>query len=70
MLYWIQRLVIRGRRRELGLGAAQLVPLAEARAKALENRKLAREGGNPLAQVYQPQNQAVLESVIYADRNA
>ena len=32
---WVQRLVIRGRRRELGLGAATLVPLAKAREKAL-----------------------------------
>ena len=47
---WIQRLLIRGRRRELGLGSLALVPLAEARAKALVNRKLAREGGDPLAE--------------------
>ena len=47
---WIQRLVVRGRRRELGLGSAALVPLAEAREKALANRKLAREGGDPLAE--------------------
>lgn len=46
---WIQRLVIRGRRRELGLGSALLVSLAEAREKALANRKLARAGGDPLA---------------------
>ena len=46
---WIQRLVIRGRRRELGLGAAALVSLAEARELALANRKLARMGGDPLA---------------------
>ena len=31
----IQRLLIRGRRRELGLGSVALVPLAEAREKAL-----------------------------------
>ena len=47
---WIQRLVIRGRRRELGLGSVVLVSLAEAREKALANRKLAREGGDPLAE--------------------
>ena len=47
---WIQRLLIRGRRRELGLGALALVPLAEAREKVLANRKLAREGGDPLAE--------------------
>ena len=45
---WIQRLVIRGRRREIGLGSLALVPLAEAREKALANRKLARQGGDPL----------------------
>ena len=47
---WIQRLVIRGRKRELGLGSVALVSLAEAREKALANRKLAREGGDPLAE--------------------
>ena len=47
---WIQRLVVRGRRRELGLGSLALVSLAEAREKALVNRKLAREGGDPLAE--------------------
>ena len=47
---WIQRLVVRGRRRELGLGSVALVPLAEAREKALANRKRAREGGDPLAE--------------------
>ena len=46
---WVQRLVIRGRRRELGLGAAALVPLANAREQALANRQLARSGGDPLA---------------------
>ena len=47
---WIQRLIIRGRRRELGLGSVAMVSLAEAREKALANRKLAREGGDPLAE--------------------
>ena len=46
---WVQRLVICGRRRELGLGAAALVPLAKARELALSNRMLARSGGDPLA---------------------
>ncbi len=46
---WIQRLVIRGKRCELGLGSAALVSLAEAREKAIANRKLSREGGDPLA---------------------
>ena len=47
---WVQRLVIRGRKRELGLGSTALVPLAEAREQALANRKLARQGGDPLAE--------------------
>ena len=46
---WIQRLVIRGKRCQLGLGGYPLVTLAEARNKAFENRKLARAGGDPLA---------------------
>ena len=47
---WVQRLVIRGRKRELGLGSTALVSLAEARDRALSNRKLARSGGDPLAE--------------------
>ena len=46
---WIQRITIRGRRTELGLGGYPLVSLKEAREKAFENRKVAREGGDPLA---------------------
>lgn len=46
---WVQRLVIRGKRRELGLGGFPLVTLAEARTVAIENRKVARAGGDPLA---------------------
>jgi integrase len=46
---WMQRLVIQGKRRDLGLGSASLVSLAEARECALQNRKLARAGGDPLA---------------------
>lgn len=45
---WVQRIVIRGKRTEIGLGSASLVGLAEARESALENRKLARAGGDPL----------------------
>ena len=46
---WEQRLVIRGKRRTLGLGGYPLVSLAEARTVAIENRKVARAGGDPLA---------------------
>ena len=44
---WIQRLVIRGRRCELGLGSVALVTLAEAREQAVANRKLARSAATP-----------------------
>jgi len=47
---WIQRLTIRGRRTELGLGGFPLVSLKEAREQAFANRKLARRGGDPLAE--------------------
>jgi integrase len=46
---WVQRLVIQGKRRDIGLGSAKLVSLADAREAALENRKLARSGGDPFA---------------------
>jgi integrase len=45
---WVQRIMIRGKRSEIGLGSASLVTLAKAREQALENRKLARAGGDPL----------------------
>lgn len=53
---WVQRLVIRGKRREMGLGPVSLVPLAEARETALHNRKVARAGGDPLAEKRQGQS--------------
>lgn len=47
---WLLRLVVQGRRRDIGLGGAGLVTLAEARERALAYRKTAREGGDPLAE--------------------
>ncbi|MBU2982270.1 tyrosine-type recombinase/integrase [Lentibacter algarum] len=46
---WGQRLVIRGKRRDLGLGSYPLVTLAQARVVASQNRQIARDGGDPLA---------------------
>jgi integrase len=45
---WVQRIVIRGKRCEMGLGNPSLVSLADARDAALINRKLARAGGDPM----------------------
>ena len=44
---WIQRLFVYGRRRELGLGAWPVIPLAKARLRALENRRVVADGGDP-----------------------
>lgn len=45
---WVQRLMIQGKRCDLGLGPVMLVTLAEARVRAEANRRLARAGGDPL----------------------
>lgn len=50
---WVQRLVVDGQRRDIGLGGYPGVTLAEARDMAFENRRLARKGGDPLAYVRQ-----------------
>lgn len=47
---WVQKLVIGGKQRELGLGSAALVSLAEARELARDYRKAAREGRDPIAE--------------------
>jgi len=47
---WLLRTVVQGRRRDIGLGGFSLVSLAEAREKALDYRKLARDGGDPIAE--------------------
>ena len=46
---WVQRLVINGKRHDIGLGSTTFVSLKEARERAFANRKLARDGGDPLA---------------------
>lgn len=45
---WYQRLTIRGRRREAGLGAPPVVTLAQAREQAIENLRAVREGRDPI----------------------
>ena len=44
---WIQRLTIRGRRTDNGIGHYPAVGLAEARAAAFERWKIAKAGGDP-----------------------
>ena len=44
---FVQRLTIEGERHDLGLGGWPLVSLAEARDLAYQNRRIARNGGDP-----------------------
>ena len=57
---WVQRIVIQGKRRDMGLGAYPLVSLAEAREMAFANRKIARAGGDP-------RQQAISKAPTFAD---
>ena len=47
---WMQRIVIHGRRRDMGLGSYPAVGLAEARALALANKALVGAGRDPLSE--------------------
>jgi len=47
---WVLRYQLRGRRRDLGLGAYPEVTLAQARTKAMDARRLLSEGRDPLAE--------------------
>lgn len=47
---WIVRTLIHGRRRDVGIGSAEHVGLAEARDKARAIRATARSGGDPVAE--------------------
>jgi len=47
---WILRCRVHGAKRDMGLGGAAMVPLADARKKAAAMRAVARDGGDPLAE--------------------
>ncbi|MBT6202845.1 MAG: DUF4102 domain-containing protein, partial [Rhodospirillaceae bacterium] len=47
---WILRTVVRGKRKDMGLGSVRLIPLADARDRATHYRRIARDGGDPLAE--------------------
>ena len=46
---WVQRLTIKGKRKDRGLGSYPVVSLAQAREMAQGNLALARSGSDPLA---------------------
>ena len=41
---WVQRITINGKRREIGLGNANLIPLSEARELAFDNLRMVKKG--------------------------
>lgn len=54
---WVLRTVVHGRRRDMGLGSAALVPLADARELARRFRSLARSGADPILERDKEQRQ-------------
>ena len=47
---WVQRIVVNGRRRNIGLGPYPVVQFNEAMAQALDNRRKLYRGENPIAE--------------------
>lgn len=47
---WMLRIIVRGKRCDLGLGSVSLVDLADARDEAQRLRRIARKGGDPIAE--------------------
>jgi integrase len=47
---WVLRTIVKGRRCDIGVGSVSLVTLADARDEAQRLRKIARAGGDPLAE--------------------
>ncbi|KIC43450.1 integrase [Ruegeria sp. ANG-R] len=48
--YWVQRIMISGKRREIGLGNFPLVTLSMAREQVVDNKRKAHMGNDPLAE--------------------
>ena len=46
--FWVQRIMVNGKRRELGLGSPPVTTLANVREAALENKRMVRAGTDPL----------------------
>ena len=47
---WVLRVVVHGKRHDIGLRSASVVSLADAREEAARLRRIARRGGDPLAE--------------------
>jgi integrase len=59
---WIYRYMLAGRAREMGLGALALFGLSEARAKALDARRLCHAGVDPIEARHAERQQARLDA--------
>ena len=46
---WVQRMVVDGRRRDIGLGSYPAISLAQARGLAASNRSAVADGRDPLS---------------------
>ena len=67
--HWVQRVVVNGRRRDLGLGSYPLTSLSEARERAYQNRRLARQGQDPMPRAAKvPSFRVAAERTLQANR--
>ena len=51
---WVQRVVVHGRQRDIGLGGYPAVSLAQARERCADNRKAIAAGRDPIAEKHKP----------------
>lgn len=63
---WMQRLMVRGKRHDLGIGPAHLVTLAEARKAAAANKRAAMDGRDPAAERVTAEQEAAREEAARA----
>lgn len=59
---WLFRFAMNGRARQMGVGAVDDVPLAEARQKAAECRRMVRDGLDPIDEREKEKNRRALEA--------
>ena len=60
---WVQRITINGKRTEIGLCSANIIPLSMARKNAIDNYISAKSGQNPLAHRNRLKNQITFQEL-------
>ena len=63
--FWVQRITVNGKRRELGLGSPPVITLANVRETALENKRMVRAGKDPLQAKRQARGIPTFEEATY-----